>query len=170
MRLGVMPNVEPTVGMDFADIVIVNNEESLKDLDIFVDDIVNVMKPLYGASDDISRAELWKNDEDSDSASYVSTFDISVAGTGAAGILSQQCIFTYRSNGGHIAKIYLMEQNVAGSSQARPPFPSGTLKVFAEWFDGAGSFVITRDDTFMRFALGISLGQNEAIWRKRNRP
>lgn len=169
-KVGIAPVGIPDLGQDFTTIQIVSEGGGFAFLDAFVDGLVGVMRPLYGTADDIERAELWYNSPDGFSSSFLSAYDISLAGSGAAGNPTAQVIYTFRSHGGHIAKFYLMEPNVSSNALLRPPYPAGTLLDLADYLASSNPYMLARDNSYVYASLGIAMGQNEKLWRKRYRP
>lgn len=158
------------LGTPFDEIITQAKNGSTSYLDFVVDALVTKMRPLYGTADDLSNATLFLKEVGSDALEYVSEYSMSVAGSGAAGNPTAQAIFTFRTVNGHIAKFNLSEPNVSSNAMLRPPYPAGALNDLALHIADPSRPFQGTDNSFLYSSIGIGLGQNERLWRKRFRP
>ena len=170
-RLNVRLDADPTPGTAFADINALRRDESPFDLAGEVDDWVLLMKALYSnAGVTIDYAELWKYEDQSYDASFVSTYPIAVAGTnGQATIGAAQSIVTFRTMNGGIMKLSFMESVVAEGSKDTLPFSSAQLDAIADAVVAGTVPWYGKDNSYPFACIAAFNGKNEALFKRRFR-
>jgi len=168
-RLKVNPVGTPDIGEDLTALMLHNRASGTMNFNDLITAIAELMQPLYSGAVDIQRAELWRRTEDGSGRDYLSQVGINLEGTGASPNLASQIIFTFRTQGGHIAKFYLMETNVTSNQILREPFPAGALADLASYLAAPDSAIYAGDETYVWATLGIACGQNEKLFRSRFR-
>lgn len=165
--------VEPiAVGAAFADIYASRRDGSSDNaLSILIDEYIDLIKPLYKSDTNFVRAELWQYGGSSLDASYKASYPLGVAGDSAnSTVPAQQVTVTFRTLGGYILRLQLMESVVGGDTKDPYPFVNVAVKALADYVISDQNFVKARDNTFPIVALNASYGANEKLWRKRFRP
>lgn len=170
LRFDVNVSSSPDVGDPFSSITLEGRDTSTQQLDAFTDDFLALLKPCYSADAEFGRAELWRIPEGTYDATFYSVYEIGEAGTNAgANVLSQQTTFTFRSQGGGTGRIQLMESAFSGSLRQSPPFTASVANNLTNAVIAAGSPILARDNSPFIARIHQCDGQNEIIWRKRNR-
>jgi len=114
--------------------------------------------------------ELWKYVPESFDASFVSTYDIGVEGaTAAATVSSQQTIVTFRSTLGGIMKLSFMETVITTVARDTLPFDNATLDSVADAVVAGTVPWMARDGGYPFACIAAYPGQNEALFKRRNR-
>ena len=162
-------NYEP--GTPVSDMVVVNWNGSADGLEAFLLVHIALIEAFFHTSTDFLYYDLWRYPEDGEDAIFIAVIPVSLAGTSSSPTVSaQQTILTWRTLGGGIMKLYLME--TIFTAQTKQSYPTGNAGV-DDVFE-AVSLISNpyqgRDDTRPIAPLNFSLGQSEALWRKRNRP
>ncbi len=164
---------DPAVGTNFNIIPVHRRIGADTMLDSVIDNLVTVLRPMYAAATTtFTHADLWKFANLSFDASYVSTYDISLAATGAGtDIESSEQIYTYRSQEGGVMKVHLMEgENVAGGPLDYGDMNAATQNFTDWWKDDATSWALARDTSYPVAFMRMFPGQSEALFKKRHRP
>lgn len=132
---------------------------------------VDLMRACFDTFTDFIRAELWKIPEGTFDATFITALELGVIGTlGATNQLSQQTTFTFRSLGGGTGRIQLMESGFGGSAKQSPPYASAQANALTNHVISDTCPILARDNTRFIARIHQSDGQNEILWRKRNRP
>lgn len=122
------------------------------------------------AGNTVDRCELWKIEPESYEASFISAHTLAIPGTDTgASANSTQMILTFRTKGGSIAKLNIMESVYGGNLPDTPPLTSADLQAIADAFSDGSFPWIGRDNTFPFVFLALYPGQNEAMFKKRFR-
>lgn len=163
----------PPPGTPVASITLATKSGGSVSLQTGVQNFWNFYRGGHGTATSLLEWILWRYTD----ASYEKTFIASGTVTnplGAAGTAqpARQEIATMRSAGGGIMRIEWMEGIVTGDTQqALVPSGSGSYyQQVAAYLLSSEGWAIARDNGFPIAGLRRSLGQNEAIWRKINRP
>lgn len=161
-----------TPGQLFSDYDIKVRAATTQALDAYVDDWVALIRPFFSnaGGNSIDRAELWEYTPDSFDASFVSTYDIALAGTSVSSTSpSSQGIFTFRSQNGGIMKISLMETVIPAGPTDFPPLLDAARQDLANFVISLNNGFLARDDGWPFALMAFHPGQNEAVFKKRNR-
>lgn len=131
-------------------------------------DFVTVLKPILSVGANISRAELWTYPSETADPVFREAFDINQEGTnGAATLPYGQDVFSFRSENGGVAKIYVMEP--AGTNpnvRLLPPYGAGIVTDLAGYVIGDSSIIIARDGGFLIAPIAYTVKTNDRL-RKR---
>lgn len=161
---------DPTPGTVFNDIVVTLAGGGTDTLDVWLLTFTDVLQPCFSADTDFVFAELWKIPEGTLNGTFISSEELGFQGTNAgANVLAQQTTFTFRSRGGGNGRIQLMESAFSGSLRQTPPFASAAANNLTNFVKGITSCILARDNTEFIARIHQCDGQNEIIWRKRNR-
>lgn len=139
-------------------------------LDTHVSDLLNVVKPYHNTAVAYVSAELWEYAPNSFDAVYRSAYSPSNEPTGVpATVPASQAVFTFRTQLGGIMKFTWMGVHI--SPNVSIPFGgAGYPTAVATYILGNTAPWIGRDGSFPIAALAFHPGQNEALWKKVNRP
>jgi len=142
--------------------------EPFKDM---VDGLVTLVAEAYETTADFNTVEIWKYGAEPDlNATFVTGGVIGIAGlAGGSSIAAQQATLTFRSAGGGIMRLQLMEVVTNLNSQLSYPSSSTVYNdIMAYVLDPTHAF-LARDNQRPIFGLKQSFGQNEVLWEKYNR-
>lgn len=158
------------VGTAFVDITVNTKSGGTDSLADFVTAYFPALRALYDTSTDIFAIELWKYEPDSFDATFISATTTTYVGSNAgANVLSGYQMFTFRSMNGGIMKIVCLEP--CQNNEGKLGFPSLNTaeQAFANVITASTSPVIARDNGYLALFNFMSGGQNEKVWRIRNR-
>lgn len=170
LRLDVNVTGEGAVGDPIENFDATRRNSATANMDVIIDELMDLIKPCFSADTEFGRAELWKIPEATYNATFYSVYELGFAGTNAgANNLSQQTTFTFRSAGGGTGRVQLMESAFSGSLRQSPPFAAAVANSLSNYIIGSTSAFLARDNTPFIARIHQCDGQNEIIWRKRNR-
>lgn len=171
MKLSCNLPTDPDVGdtFDLIDVYVKNGGYTA--LDGVVDDWVAVLVPLLSAADaEINRAELWKITALSYDGTYISSYDISEAGTSGSGyVVAGEMIWTFRTINGGVMKIHLEEGVTLPGVSAVYGDIGANHQAVADYVTANAAWMWARDNSYASVFLKLHPGQNEAVFKKRYR-
>ena len=132
--------------------------------------ITNVIEDLLNSADaTIDHCELWKYEEDTFNADFVSDYVIALPGTSSTSTLpASEVIFTFRTIGGGIAKVVLEDCATTLQIPASYASLSAAPQAIVDYFvDDALSPMLARDNTYPLTFLRMFSGQNEHLFKQR---
>lgn len=160
------------VGTAFADIDVLPRNLTPVTLDSWLMDPGGFMELLvdcYPGAAEFPYAELWKIPEGTFDATFISAYEIGLVGTSVTASTScQQTTFTFRSIGGGVARLQLMESSFTGNTRQTPPF-STVANALSTFFASAASCALARDNSYVFARIAQNDGQNETLFKKRFR-
>ncbi len=168
-RLNCDVTSNPTPGTIFSGVTVTKSGGGTQALNVAVDAWVAIMRAKFSnAACVITHAELWKYTPNTFETSFISDYVINLNGNGTGSeVINGEGIYSFRSVGGHIMKIFLME----------PIQVNGAPVVYTNMFTpdqnlvdailGANNSWKARDDTFPFVFLRFFPGESEAIFKKR---
>lgn len=161
---------EPSEGSDFADIGVVLKGGAIDDLDSYAQTYLGIINALYPTTADFLAPQLWRGLVGSDDMELIAVGDFNALGTGGAAVSAHYAIATFRCFGGSILK--LAYQECEYSANTTISFPTGVtdFEAIATHVTGATGGIISAQGAFPLVGNKLSGGQNEATWRRRNRP
>ena len=164
----------PAAGTAFTAINIVRRAGLMDTLDSAVDGLVSVLRPFYNSGDaSFDRAELWRYAPESFDATYVSTYDISLAGSAAAATVpASAAILTMRTTEGGTMRLTLIDTIVDDQLPFQRADFGGAGKeedLAAFMVDDPNVWFIGRDTSYPITMLRLFYGQNEATFKSRYR-
>lgn len=167
---GSLLTLEP--GFDFTEVLLTahNTDDIL--LSQMVDDYIEVILPMYTTGTEFNRAEVWKyGEEPSTEATYLSTYEIGLPGTGAgaADNPAQQTTFTFRTLNGGVMRGQLMENRHTAKTYETAPFSLPEFTAYSGYLINTVHCYVGRDNTRPFARIGLGHGQNEKLGRKRHR-
>ena len=143
---------------------------SVKALDDWVDDFVDVLQPIFRTDSIFGSAELWEYTPGTFDASFLSTYLIAAAGTSASATVDDgQAIITFRTATGGSARLDLRETIYgAGQKLGIGAAPALVIAV-SNFFIALVSPVKGRDGGFVFTGLNWLPGTNERAFKERFR-
>lgn len=164
--------VDPAPGTPFLNIESISRLGNPVQLDTWVDSVWTELAPIYNTtSSSFGIVELWKYTAGTFDAQFISAYNSAVTPSSPTQhIPAQQATFTFRTIEGGIFKVQLMESVLAGNGVNTYPIGGANYDDIFELFTNGGlSPALGRDTSYPFAALRVSLGPNEAVWRKRYR-
>lgn len=171
LRLSVELIGAPTIGTDFADIDVNPRVSAAYPLSTWVDGLIAVIKTRFGPTGStFDYAELWEYTLGTNDAQYISAYTIGVPGTGGAeAVPAAYEMYTFRTDEGGTMRLTLMEVGIDLDTQTPYAAMATGSKNIADYITSPDSPVVGRDTGRVVMCIKNSFGENEAIWRKRNR-
>lgn len=126
---------------------------------------ITVIKPFYHTSANFDFAELWTLASPGADPVYVLAEDLNIAGTGAAAVAMSQMVLTFRTVGGGLYRLYLMEQSNAANAVQRAPF-TGAYATINTYITGSGSIIAARDGSYLSSMASAITKINDALRKK----
>jgi hypothetical protein len=138
------------------------------------DSLAALFEPLYNASvsDTLSRVELWKYTPGTYEAAFQSSYSPSFTASGSGGVNDAEAIVTFRTAGGGIARLHVMEPVAVVDPGLTLGMPSGVTEIdaLASFLTTAPKVMLGRDNTYVISALNYHPGISEALFKDRYRP
>jgi len=158
----------PAIGTPFSSIQVMTRSGTPFALNSAVDAYINVLRPILSAADsDVVRAELWVYATESFDASYVTVYDIGLAGTSAsAAVPAGQLIYTFRTIEGGFMRLSIMESISAIGVSQFAPYGAGVNKDYTDYVTGAANWILARDTSYPVANIALHPGSNEALFKK----
>jgi hypothetical protein len=172
-------NVEITAGLApgaaFSTMTVKRRVGSDLSLQVAVDAWLTILRgAIYNTgSNTVDYVELWDYEPLTDNGEFVSVYPVGLAGTGAtsapgAGIES---ILTFRTLEGGIMRVHTEEpQNLTGNPTDTRPFTYASATAMADHIESVDNVFLGKDTSFPFAVIAHYPGQNERLFKKRNRP
>lgn len=171
-RVSVNLNTDPTPGDAFSAIDCLNWDTTTQTADVTAEALLLLLAPFFHTSVNFTHVELWKYTTGTFESAFISAYS-PVATTGGSSSLgtvpAQQIIMTFRTVGGGIAKLTIMEPTVSGSTRLSYPTGTASYDNLMAYFAGVDQPFNARDNTRPFAPLRFMPGQNEKLWRIINR-
>lgn len=160
----------PSPGDLFSSMDVVTIANQLPTLETYVDAYAALVAALLddGVST-IDRAELWEYEPLSYDATFISAYDIAIAGTDEVQTIKQagEYILTFRTTEGGIMRMHFLEMTEGkGPSKTYAELPTPYQDI-VDFVLGDGGGFLARDTSFPIAFIKGHPGENEAIFRKR---
>lgn len=171
MNLNLQLTGTPSPGTDFNAITTAAHNGANPDLQTLVDNLIVLLRPFFDVNQtQFTHAELWKIAPNSFDGTFVSSYQIGVAGGNPiAAVGASEMIYVFRSAEGGILKVYMEEVSNAGG----PTIPYATMtvnqKALADFFTSQSNPWLARDTSRPVSTIALYPGQNERIFKARNR-
>ena len=172
MQMNVALTEDPDPGTPFTEIDCLRFGDLFIGLHNVVDNFVAVLRPLCSLADTaLNYVELWAYAPGTNDASYISTYDVSLAGTGVFdGIPAEMETYSFRTREGGIMKLVLLEQNHPDRFPENYTDLSASEAAMVDWVIGATSTHFLGRDTSYPFVFHkLSAGENEHTFERRFR-
>ncbi len=164
----------PNPGTDWANINILQKDNTPYALATASAAVITALQPEFSSSDvTFDRVELWKYQDQSLNADFISADTVGLAGTAVLTTkVCTQSIMTFRTEEGGIMRVTLMEDIYSGT------FPAGYADLSAETqavidyilASPGNQLFVGRDTSYPISFVRYNPSQNEAMFRKRYRP
>lgn len=166
--LNVVDGVDP--GEAISNFVLQRRNLSTVDCDIFIDEYMDLVEPLFFNTSQFIRAELWAMPQDSEDATFYAVLPIGHAGSSATATAAYNGqIMTFRCANGDSARIQLMETTLGAGAKDPFPFSNVASADLADYVAGATSPIVNKRTSYLISPLNNCIEQNEHLWDKRNR-
>ncbi len=161
----------PTPGTTFTDIEVTTKDGGSVFLWLGIETFLGLVKASFQAVTVFSGIELFKVQPNNAGLQFISAYDFSISGdSGQAWTPTHYSIFGFRTANGSTMRITYLEPANAGDSQLSYPDIPLWEQNMVDYVLSDDSWLYGADDSYPIAFLRRSQGQNEAIWRKRNRP
>jgi hypothetical protein len=160
----------PTPGDAFSVLSAVTRDAVNVPLDDAIDAWIVLIKGAFNSTTTFIRAELWAYEPNSFDASFISVYDIAVAGTsGTATVAAQQSMLTFRTLEGGVLKLNFMESITPGQAIDAPPYTPSQWEDVRAFVLSGSNWILGRDTSYPFAAIAHYPGTNEALFKKRFR-
>lgn len=162
----------PDPGDPFSDIDVLRRSGDPSALSDVVGALMTVLRPICSLADTaFNYAELWAYEAGTENASYVSSLDISLAGSDDVdGVPAELEVYSFRTIEGGIMKIYLLEQLHPGRVPENYTDLSDEEKDFVDWVVAPTSaFFLGRDTSYPFVFHKLSASESEHTFERRYR-
>lgn len=161
---------EGPVGGEFSDFSVETKSGGSLSLNVAIQDWLVVARLQMAPTANFTIANLYKYVPLSYDKSFLATYDINLLGNGVGTVqLNHQIMFTFTTQLGNNMRVTFLDDLQA--SQLRIPIRDGTAaqQNLATYLLGAASWIKARDGSFGAGRLNVVGGQNEALFKRRNR-
>lgn len=139
-------------------------------LNTAVDAYVALLRPLLASTTNITIANLYSYVPDSFDKTFQATYDINLLGNGAGTMqLNHYSMLTFTTQLGNNMKWQVMDDNATDINRIPIRDANITFQNLANYLVGTTGWVIARDGSFPAGKLNRVAGQNEALFKRRNR-
>lgn len=168
-RLNCQVTAEADIGDPFADFTVLQRNGGNIALNTAVDAYILLMKACYATEANITVANLYKYTAGTYDKSFLSTYDINVTGVSGSTQLNHQTMLTFTTRLGNVMKINYMDDTNVLNTRIPIKDAAANLQAVANYLVGGTSWIIARDGSFPVGKLNSVGGQNEALFKRRNR-
>lgn len=169
-RLNCDISAQGAVGDPFSAFTVTQKNNIGVTLNTAVDAWVNIIKPLFAATTNFTIANLYKYTPNSYDKAFFATYDVNQIGTGAGGAqLNQQLTLTFTTVLGNNVRVAFLDVNTNLSTRIPIRDATAQIQAVASFLVGSTGWIIARDGSFPAGRLNSSQGQNEALFKTRNR-
>lgn len=139
-------------------------------LNAAVDAYIALMRPFFASTTNITIANLYKYVANSYDKSFLATYDINQLGSAVGSAqLNHQTFLTFTTQIGNNIKLTWLD-DVSSSNSRIPIRDSGVgYQAMATYLVGSTNWILARDGAFPAGRLNFVGGQNEALFKRRNR-
>jgi hypothetical protein len=171
-RFSLVIPVAPDPGDPFSGIDVELSGGGSDNLADIVVDTWNVLKPFMDDTGaECTVVELWKYTAGTFNADYITTYALNSHGSDeGASVAASEHIWTFRTTGGGIFKVTLLETNYGWGVSTPYGSASADNQAVMDYFSHATlAPYVARDNTYPFVPLYVHPGQNEAVFKKRYR-
>ncbi len=160
----------PSPGDLPASINLVSRDASNPVLTTAVTAWVTLIKAAFNTATTFDDFTLWKYTPLTFDKTFISTGTLAIAGTDAAlHVANIQQILTFRTQEGGPMRVVLMEVTSANELRTSYAASSALYQTFMDFVSGLSSWFLARDTSYAIASLNVVGGQNEALFKIRNR-
>lgn len=169
-RLNTALGVIAAAGSPFSSFSVLTRAGTNVTLDTAVTAWVNLIRPLFAATTNFTIANLYRYAENSFDKTFLSTFDVNLVGSNAGGVqLNHQTILTFTTQQGNNMRVSFLDDSNALSSRIPIRDANAQIQAIATFLVGTTNWITARDGSYPVGRLNSSQGQNEALFKRRNR-
>lgn len=169
-KLNFKANGTPSPGTPFDDIEFLGKDFTIFTSSAALNGWVALLQPLFSAGTTLDYAEIWSVAPLSNDRTFIASKVIGSVGTSGGDYTPcHQLTLTNRTVEGGILRIVLMEST--NTSQVRTPYAGvgAVVQAIFDYVNDASTWVLGRDTSYPISPLNQVGGQNEALFRRRNR-
>jgi hypothetical protein len=160
----------PSVGDDPSTITLETRDTAGIALDDAVDEITDLLIPLFEDATTFTSFNFWKYTASSFVKTFITSGDISKDGTFVGtNTLAGQKIYTCRTQEGGIFKMVLMEPAIGDSLITAYGSLGGSNQAVMDYICASDTWMLARDTSYPIVPLNACNGQNEKVFRQRYR-
>lgn len=133
---------------------------------------LGAVRPMFHTSSNFSTYEIWQFEDDEDEVGeFIQANTIGLAGTGTnATVSAGQAMITFRGGSpSRQARLNFMESIIDSKIYDPYPIANSVMQAVANFAISSSSAFVTLKNQYLTFAIAGSYGENEALFRKRNR-
>jgi hypothetical protein len=168
-RMSVRYDGAPSPGDDSSTIDLLRRNDTVVDLEAFVDAYAAIWASFYPGGASMDYVEFWTYPPLSTDGTYITTYAVGVVGTNvAASNIGFQDTFTFRTQEGGVFKIVMLE-NIYTDQQPHSlsvPAAGGEADLVDLVIDPLFAVFLAKDTSYPVAGLRRSGGQNERLFRK----
>jgi hypothetical protein len=171
LNLGINVTSDPAEDTAFEDVEVTLNSGATVTLDTYMSTLFPLIAPNFHTGVEFPIVDLWAHPDGDPNGIYISSAAIGDNGTAVGSPTSAgEMIQTYRATGDGLMKLSLQESS--HTTQGKLAYPSGLspLDNLSIHILGVGGAIRARGGGKPIAGLFANGGQNEATWRRRNRP
>lgn len=169
-RLNIDLTTDPAPGTTFDLLEAVPRVGTGYNLELGVDNWIIVLRNLLHTTVTINYVELWKYEPESFDATFISAYDVGLAGLAAASpVPAGQMIWTFRTLEGGVLRINVMEAARAPGSPVSYPALAATEKALVDFILADDNCFLGRDTSYPFAFMRLNPGQSEALFKRRYR-
>jgi len=139
-------------------------------VDLAISTWIVLLAPMYNVANTFDSANLWKYTAGTFDRVFINAQTIGLPGLSATATNNNhQSTYTFRTLEGNNMKIVLLDD--VRTSEIREPYGSltGSPKALMDFVSGTTNFLLARDTSYPIASLNVVGGQNEALFKIRNR-
>jgi len=119
------------------------------DAETGIGNFVEVLRPFFNADTHFGLCEIHKVNATTGEDTFIYAFDVGLVGSASGeNVPTAQAVITFKTTGGGLYRLYMMEGNQGVNVKLYPPFSAGLLDDLSDFVVGAGSIVYGRDNTY----------------------
>lgn len=169
-RINCRVTAEGAVGDPFSAFSAERRNGAQSSLQVLVDEYITLMRPLFSGTSNITIANLYKYVPNTFDKAFLGTYDINLTGSGVgSAVANQQLTLTFTTQFGNNVRLAYLD--VRYNLSSRIPIRDATAEILAlsNYVTGPTSWIVARDGSYPIGKLNSSQGQNEALFKARNR-
>lgn len=169
-RLNLELAVEGAVGDPFTSFSTLTRGGAVVAMDVATLAWVNLIKTQFAGTTNFTIANLYKFVPGTTEKNFLATFDVNLVGTGAGSYVpSQQLFLTFTTQLGNGVKVVFLEGQTAFNVRVPLRDANASIQAIANWIVSTSNWILARDESYPVGKLNLVGGQNEAIFKRRNR-
>jgi len=169
-RLNCVITVEGAVGDPFSNFTVQTRGGASITLNAAVDAYVAVLRNKLSTSTNITTANLYKYEAGTFDKMFLATYDVNVLGSiASAENLNHQTILTFTSSMGNPFRWTVLDDTTNLNTRIPIRDAIASVQAVATYLTGSTNWIIARDGGYPTGKLNSSEGQNEALFKRRNR-